>query len=154
MSTRRRLDLVYLVLAVAGIVVAGILTSFHFIPGAKAAYCTAAAGCGTVNDSVYAKVLGVPVSLGGLVAYLVIAGLALASLRGWSRREWAPVAVFGLSLAGVLYSAYLTYVELFVLHAVCPCCVASAVIMTVIFVVSLLDLFWLRAGPDPARRRA
>jgi uncharacterized membrane protein len=51
-----------------------------------------------------------------------------------------PLAVFGISLIGVLYSAYLTYLELFVILAVCKWCVASAVIMVVFFLLSLFEV--------------
>ena len=57
--------------------------------------------------------------------------------------QWAAytaLAIFGVSLVGVLYSAYLTYLELFVIYAICRWCVASAVIMAVFFILSILNL--------------
>jgi len=45
---------------------------------------------------------------------------------------WTPLAFFELALAGVLFSAYLTYLEAFVLHAMCPWCIGSSVTATVI----------------------
>ena len=61
-------------------------------------------------------------------------------MRDWPIGETAPLLIFGLSLIGVLYSAYLTYLELFVIHAVCPWCVVSALIMTSIWILALVDV--------------
>ena len=147
MRTADRIEWVYLLLAVLGILVAGILTTFHFSERAAAAYCTGAGGCGSVQESAYSYVLGVPISLLGLVSYAIVAVLAVLAIRRWRHREWVPLAVFGLSLAGTLYSAYLTYLELYVLHAVCPWCVGSAFVSLGLLVASLADLLSLRRGP-------
>ena len=64
---------------------------------------------------------------------LAPAGVRLA---GNSLRTLADQAIFGIAFAGVLYSAYLTYIELFVLRKICPWCVASAAIVTLISSVS------------------
>ncbi len=50
--------------------------------------------------------------------------------------------VFGLSLAGTLYSAYLTYIEVAVIHQICPYCVTSAVVITLICILSGIRLNW------------
>lgn len=151
MSLSRRIELVYLVLAVVGIVVAGFLASFHVSAQSAEAFCTEAGGCGTVSDSPYSSVLGVPIAFLGLASYVAIAVLAALSLRGWQYREWVPLAVFGIALSGTLYSLYLTYLELYVIHAICPWCVGSAIVMAGLLAVSLSDLLWLRRGPIPAR---
>ncbi|MDP2728284.1 MAG: vitamin K epoxide reductase family protein [Dehalococcoidia bacterium] len=100
--------------------------------GGSEALCTGFGGCDLVNASRYAVVGGIPVSLIGLIGYLVILVLSL-----WRARNgpWVLSAlIFGMALAGFLYSAYLTYLELFVILAVCPWCVASALFMTGILV--------------------
>jgi uncharacterized membrane protein len=53
---------------------------------------------------------------------------------------WADTAIFALSIAATLYVAYLTYIELFVLGAVCPWCVAVAVCSVAVLVVVSLEL--------------
>lgn len=101
-------------------------------------------GCSIVNQSVYSEVFGVPMSVMGLVGYLFILGAALAGLRLRGRaREWAKAAVYGFALIGLLYSAYLTYLELFVIRAICTWCVVSAVIVAAIFVLAVIEL-WRR----------
>lgn len=119
-------------LSLAGAGVSGYLLWVRW--GGPSALCTGFGGCDLVNASPYAQVGGVPVALLGLVGYLVLLGLGLWRARGG---PWAlSLFVFGLALAGFLYSAFLTYVELFVILAVCPWCVASALLMTGILAAS------------------
>jgi uncharacterized membrane protein len=115
----------------------------------KLANATAACGgigdCESVNNSSYAEIAGIPIAIFGAASYLVVLGLVwIGGLRP-EVDEQARMAVFGVSLAGTLYSAYLSYIEVFVLHAVCPYCVVSAVCMTGIFILSVLRLRALAA---------
>lgn len=96
--------------------------------------------CETVNTSRYAEVFGIPIALLGALAYLTILALLLFEDRRVVRKEISKMAVFGLSLFGVLYSVYLTYIEIAVLRAICPFCVISALAILVIFIFSLLRL--------------
>ena len=125
-------------LSFLGALVSAYLTWVHYSGGL--ALCTGAAGCETVQASRYAVVAGVPVAMLGLVAYVLL--LALASWRpsGDSSAEGRRVAMFGVALAGTLYSAYLTYLELFVIGAVCPWCVTSAVLMVAILAFATRDV--------------
>lgn len=109
--------------------------------------------CEAVNTSQWAVFLGLPVAAWGLGAYLVMLTLALAGIqpaledsRGIS---WALVAVSGWSL---LFSLWLTYLELFVIHAVCMYCVISAVIVALVFIASLADLRMAIRNREPGIR--
>lgn len=116
-------------LAALGALVAGYLTWVHY--SGALALCSGAGGCEQVQASRYALVAGVPVALLGLLLYLALLGLGLGRvLAGGHTPEWVLLTIFGLALAGTLYSAYLTYLELFVIHAICPWCVTSAVLIT------------------------
>ena len=140
-----RLRLIRL-LALAGIGVSGYLTWAHL--AGQSVVCGTSHSCDTVQQSVYSEVAGIPVALFGLFAYLAIFVLTL--LRGHISEDldsYNPLAVFGISLVGVLYSAYLTYLELFVIYAICWWCVSSAIIITAIFLLSLPDL---KVGADPS----
>ena len=100
-----------------------------------------------MQQSVYSEVGGVPVALLGLIAYAAL--LVLTLLRGHipeNLEDYIPLAIFGISLVGVLYSAYLTYLELFVIYAICRWCVSSAIFITAIF---LLSLPGLKSVADP-----
>lgn len=117
-------------LAVAGAGVSGYLTYTHWAD--TPVICGGRASCATVQSSEYASVAGIPVALLGLFFYATIAVLAVAV----ARHPAALAAIFGLALSGVLYSAYLTWVEIAVLEAICLWCVASAVVVSLIAAVS------------------
>ena len=98
-------------------------------------------GCETVQLSRWSRFLGVDVALIGLIGYIGLLAIAVMSLQPRltaDRRISQLLAV--MSGIGVLFAAYLTALELFVIHAICRWCVASAVIITTIFACSLLDL--------------
>lgn len=102
--------------------------------------CSAAGGCEAVNTSVYSTFHGIPIAVFGALAYAAILALLLLESRQTRFEEWAPIITFGLSLAGMLYSAYLTYIEIAVLHQICPYCVTSAIAITLIFILSIIRL--------------
>jgi uncharacterized membrane protein len=109
-------------LAVVGLLISAYLTWVHYT-GVAPVCVGGSGGCETVQTSSYATIFGVPVAVIGLVGYT---GLLLsASLRG----ELGVYLGFLVALVGTLFSAYLTYLELFVIHAVCEWCVASAALM-------------------------
>ena len=83
-------------------------------------------GCEAVASSPYSELAGVNVAIFGIVGYALLLGAAL--LRG----DGARMAGFGLALAGFGFSVYLTYLELFVIDAICQWCVVSAVLMMVL----------------------
>jgi len=103
-------------------------------------YCGGSAQCDIVNNSSYSEVSGVPIAYIGFTAYLVIGLLHILETRRISWQRNVPLVIFGLSLTGVLYSAYLTYIEIAVLKAICPYCVVSAVVMLLIFLISIVRL--------------
>lgn len=89
--------------------------------------------CEYVQTSSYGDLWGVPVAFYGVVGYAVIFAIALAGLRpALLSRRWPTQLVAILAAGGWLFTLYLTYVELFVLHAICRWCVSSAVVMTLI----------------------
>jgi uncharacterized membrane protein len=96
--------------------------------------------CETVNTSRYSEIFGLPIALLGALVYLAIIAILLLKDRISLITDFGLYFVFGLSLVGVLYSAYLTYIEIAVIHAICPYCVISAIVMLLIFVSSILRL--------------
>lgn len=123
----RTLRRVMTVLALVGLGLATYLTVIHYA-GINPA-CTAGQSCLKVQTSVWSKVAGVPVALLGLIGYVGI----LASLLAPDREE-SRLATLGLTLIGVGFSAYLTYRELFSIHAICEWCVSSAIVMTLLLI--------------------
>jgi uncharacterized membrane protein len=96
--------------------------------GGGAPVCLAGGGgCETVANSSYSHLLGINVALFGIAGYVFL--LLTSLLRG----DGARMAGFAISLTGFGFSVYLTYLELFVIDAICQWCVASAVLMTLLF---------------------
>lgn len=94
--------------------------------------------CETVQASPYSRILGIPVAAFGAVGYLALMGVALLGLQprfAGSRRVAA--LLIGGGVVGVGFSAYLTYLEAFVIHAWCQWCIISAVLMVVAFLFSV-----------------
>jgi len=102
--------------------------------------CLGNGGCHNVNFSPYSDINGIPVSIFGICAYLVILCILVLEARVKIVKENGPLAVFGISLGGVAFTAYLTYLEIYVIHAICPFCVASAIIITFIFILAIIRL--------------
>ncbi len=101
--------------------------------------------CDLVQHSLYSQLGGIPIvylGLGGYVAILVVLFLD-GRVPFFTQR--GPLLAFGLSLFGFLYSGYLTSIEAFVLHAWCMWCLGSAIIMTTLFVLSVVRT-WRRIG--------
>jgi len=84
-------------------------------------------GCQTVAESSYSHLLGVNIAIFGIGGYVILLGAAL--LRG----DAARMVGFAVALVGFGYSLYLTYLELFTIDAICQWCVASAILMTLLF---------------------
>jgi uncharacterized membrane protein len=96
--------------------------------------------CETVQLSPWSRFAGLEVSLIGLVGYAGLLLLSLASLQpGVALRGWPSTLIAVLAGVGAGFSLYLTYLELFVIHAICRWCVASAVVIIGILITALLD---------------
>jgi uncharacterized membrane protein len=107
--------------ALAGVGVAGYLTSAHFAD--STVLCVAGGGCETVQESEYAKVAGIPVALLGFGSYMTILALVVWDSVG------ARLAAASLALLGLLFSLYLLVLQLFVIEAVCIWCMANDVVI-------------------------
>jgi uncharacterized membrane protein len=127
------------VLSALGVLVSGYLSVKRFTGGSLA--CTRWAECDVVNNSVYAKIYGVPVAFIGLAGYLVIMCLALAALQteGATQRRLLALG-FLLALGGFGFCVYLTYLELYVIEAICAWCVVSAILITLLAIVGGINL--------------
>lgn len=124
MPSERVLRTIAGVLALAGIGVALYIAIVE--SGGGSPQCLAGGhGCETVAKSHYSHIAGINVAVFGIVGYVLL--LVTALLRG----DGARFAGFGFALAGFGYSVYLTYLELFKIHAICQWCVGSAVLMTI-----------------------
>jgi len=125
------------VLCLIGMGVAGYLA--YVETQAVQAVCGPVGDCNAVQASPYARLFGIlPVGVLGVAGYLAILAAWLYP-RLWRNRiaTYMPIFVFGMTLSGVLFSLYLTFLEPFVIQAVCIWCITSAVIMTLLLLLSL-----------------
>jgi uncharacterized membrane protein/thiol-disulfide isomerase/thioredoxin len=140
------------ILAILGLVVAGYMAYIEITH--VDAVCGPIGECNVVQTSQYATIAGIPVAVLGLINYLAV--LVLWAVQRSGAGKWArpaALALLGLALFGVLFSIYLTLLEIFVIHAVCMWCVTSALITTLIMVVVVAQLTRSAAPASAAQRQ-
>jgi uncharacterized membrane protein len=126
-------------LALAGIFISLYLTLYKL--GYIGELSCTIGSCETVNTSKWSRFLGLPVAAWGLLFYIDVFALAvIGTVPRFEASRAISLALVAQAAVGVLFSAWLTYLELGVIHAICIWCVTSAVIVTLIFITSLLDL--------------
>ena len=126
-------------LALAGIFIALYLMLYKL--GVIGELSCSIGSCETVNTSKWSRFLGLPVAAWGVLFYLDVFAVALiGTLPRFENERLISVVLVAEAAVGVLFSAWLTYLELGVIHAICIWCVTSAVIVTLMLVVSLADL--------------
>lgn len=125
-------------LAALGVLVSIYMTIYKLTENPN--MCLGNGGCSVVNSSRYAQVYGIPVAVIGVGGYLAILLLLWMERRNAFLSDNGTLAVFGLALIGFLFTVYLIYVELALIHALCPFCVTSQITMTILFVVSVIRL--------------
>jgi uncharacterized membrane protein len=126
-------------LCVVGLGIAGYLTIEHYTGGSPV--CAISHGCETVQHSRYATLGGVPVAVIGLIGYAaILASLLVPAAVGVFATVW-------LALVGWAFSLYLTYREVFTIHAICQWCVGSAVVMTLLLAAAVVRFLREEDGP-------
>lgn len=134
---RGRFGAAMTIIAVAGLGIAAYLLAARILGEPPA--CGPIKGCETVASSEYATLFGVPVALFG-VGYSTF--LMIACVRWWRRADrWALYASYGLGLAGIIAVAYLTYLEVFIIEAICVWCVGYAATILVTWAVTAAAAF-------------
>ena len=119
-----RLEIWSVALALAGVGLAAYLTIVHYRESLLV--CSGISDCETVQTSKYSEVAGIPVALMGLLMFVAILGLSIARLVRPEIADLTTMIIFVLVAAGIGFYIYLTYLELFVINAVCQWCVASS----------------------------
>jgi len=126
-------------LAMIGLFVALYLTLYKM--GIIGSLTCSIGSCETVNSSRWSRLLGVPVAGWGVFFYLDVLIITLIGIQPLFAQSKAVAWLLALWAGfGVLFSSWLTYLELFRIHAICIWCVTSASIVLAIFVLSLLDV--------------
>jgi uncharacterized membrane protein len=130
-------------MVVAALALAGIFLALYLLLyklGMIGALTCSVGSCETVNTSKWAKFLGLPVAGWGVAWYVATFALALASIQErFAESKTISLAMLFLTSTGLLFSVYLTWLELFVIRAICQWCVVSAILVLVMFILSVLD---------------
>lgn len=127
------------VLSMAGVFVALYLSMYKW--GLTGAMTCSIGSCETVQNSPWSLFLGRPVSEWGLAAYVFLLAVSLMGLQPrFAEARWIPLTTFLVAAGGVAFSGYLTYLEAFVIEAWCQYCVISAILITLIFFLSIPGL--------------
>ena len=128
---------------VAALALAGIFLALYLLLyklGLIGALTCSIGSCEKVNTSKWATFLGLPVAAWGVGFYIGLFVLAIVSTQErFAESRTISAVLLGVATTGLLFSAWLTWLELFVIHAICQWCVVSAVLVLVIFVVTVID---------------
>lgn len=147
LSQRWDVGQLILPLAVVGLGVAAYLA--YVETQAVTAVCGPVGDCNAVQTSEYAYLFGIPIGVLGVLGYVAI--LAAWAWGRWQADHRAALALAAMTAFGVLFSIYLTYLEPFVIGAVCAWCLTSSVVMTLLLLVSV-ETAVPHLQPAPARR--
>jgi uncharacterized membrane protein len=104
-------------------------------------------GCATVAESSYSHIAGVNIAIFGIAGYIFLLASAFFA------NDYARLGGFAVALGGFGFSIYLTYLEIFKIEAICQWCVASAVLMTIQFLLNATRLLGY-AGADSGDSKA
>lgn len=102
--------------------------------------CLGSGDCSTVNASKYSEVNGIPVAVIGVLGYAAILAVHYFENRNRFFKQNGTLIIFGMALTGFLFTLWLIYVEVAILKALCPFCVTSQTVMTLIFIISVIRL--------------
>lgn len=126
------------VLSLIGILVSAYATYQHY-RSSGTSFCNLSdvVSCDIVNKSKYSEIAGMPVAIIGVIGYAVLAAIAGMLSAGSIKKQRGVGALVILSAGALLFSFYLTYVEFFWLKALCILCIASQIIILLIFLIAL-----------------
>ena len=132
-------------LALAGVFLALYLTLYKL--GIIGTLACGNGSCETVQLSRWATFAGIPVALWGVAYYVLVFIIALAAVQErFAASRGISLVLVLLTGWGVLFSAWLTYLELFVIHAICRWCIGSAVLALVLFLIALSERWGVGQG--------
>jgi uncharacterized membrane protein len=132
----KRLSQLAIALTIIGLLVSVYMTIYAITSNDN--MCIGSKDCSVVNASRYSKVYGIPVALIGVGGYAAILAVLVLEGRQTFLQQNGTMVFFGLSLTGFLFTLYLIFVEVALIKAYCPFCIASQTAMTLIFILSVI----------------
>jgi uncharacterized membrane protein len=123
-------------LAIMGLLVSIYMTIYKITSNDN--MCIGSKDCSVVNASRYSEIYGIPVAVLGVVGYAAILAILLLERNPGFFNQNGTMLLFGLSLTGFLFTLYLIFIEVALIKAYCPFCIASQTAMTLIFILSVI----------------
>ena len=124
----------FIIVALAGFTDSIYLTVNHF--SGTELNCNVFDGCNVVTASPYSEIFGFPVALLGAIFYFSVLFLTLLYIdRG---KKGILTLIPPITIAGLLASAWFTYLQFFVIEALCQYCLLSAVTSTILFILGMV----------------
>lgn len=136
--------MVIAVLALIGVLISLYMAAYKF--GLLGEIACGSGGCSRVQNSPWAVFMGVPVPVIGLAGYGALLAASLAGVHALATSRLVPLVIAGGAVVGLAFTAYLTYLEAFVIHAWCRWCITSAVLAVLIFVFAIPEFRRLRGA--------
>lgn len=129
-----------LVLVAIGIFISGYLSYVKLTDVPMVCVAGSVFNCEVVQNSIYARLFGIPIAWFGLGVYLLLGALLLLQNRSTFMREYGVMLQFGIILFAWMFSMWLVYVQFFRLQALCPWCLSHEANFTILFIVSIFRL--------------
>ncbi len=128
------------ILSFVGLLFAGYLTYDHLYP-TQPAFCVEDTwwDCGQVLHGPYNNMFGIPYAILGLLGFVLILLFSIVRLVHWDRNYTGNFFLIALlfALVGAILAWYLTYLELFVIEAICPYCFTCCLLVTIVLGIDL-----------------
>ena len=134
----KKLYLSSIIFSVVGLLVSIYMSIYKF--SNNNAMCLGSGDCATVNASRFSEIYGIPVAFFGVFGFVAIILVHFLEKRIKLFEQQGTLMIFGMGLFGFIFVLYLTYVELYVIHAICPFCVATAIAMVLVFIIAIIRL--------------
>jgi uncharacterized membrane protein len=132
----KRLTQVTVALTIIGLLVSIYMTIYKLTSNDN--MCVGSKDCSVVNASKYSEVNGIPVAVVGAIGYTALLAILWFERKPGFFKDNGTMIFFGISLIGFLFTLWLIYVEIALLKAYCPFCIASQISMTLIFILSVI----------------
>lgn len=129
---------VSIALAIVGLLISIYMTIYKITSNNR--MCLGSGDCATVNASPYAEVNGIPVALIGVAGYAAILAVHYLEKKGGYFNQNGTLLIFGMALTGFLFTLWLIYMEVALIKAYCPFCIASQTATTIIFTISVMRM--------------
>lgn len=147
-----KLTAAYLVVAAAGVGLAIYVAIDYLTLNFNSCNINQVFNCGGVYQSGHTSLFGIPFYEMGLAWFPAIFAIGLLTSRLGKRLVNSEI-LLPILMVGNVFTTYLWYLELAVIHIICPLCVSLYVVNYSLTIIVLIPLFRESTGPEePAQK--